>query len=61
MLKIAEAEIEKMSKQMAIDEPILEKTQIQVAETQKDIAEKAVIAEEKEAVVGADKAVAEKK
>ena len=28
VLKIAEAEIEKMSKQMAIDEPILEQTQI---------------------------------
>lgn len=35
-----------MGKQLELDQPILEKTQIQVEEKKKDIGEKTVVAEE---------------
>lgn len=60
VLKIADTEIEKMSIQLEKDQPILEKTQIQVEETQKDIAIKTEIALEKETVVEAETAIANK-
>ena len=61
VLKLAEIEIDKMSQQLEKDQPILERTQIEVEEMKKDIAEKTVVAEEEKTIVSAEEAVASKK
>jgi len=61
VLKEAEIEIEKMNQQLTKDQPILEKTQIQVEEKKKDIAEKTIVAEEEKTIVSAEEAIASKK
>lgn len=58
VLKEAEIEIDKMSKKLAEDQPILVQTQAQVEEKKKDIAEKTIIAEEKKTIVSEEEAVA---
>lgn len=60
VLKEAEIEIDQMNKQLELDQPILEQTQIQVEVKSKDIAEKTVIAEETKTVVSAEEAIAAK-
>ena len=61
VLKLAEIEIDKMSQQLEKDQPILERTQIEVEEMKKDIAEKTVAAEEEKTIVSAEEAIASKK